>query len=160
MYIARPRPVFGENQGISGNPGRAVCCVFATNRVITANTLIGVFVTIGSSAKGIALSPRQSHGFQQEDVAQMATDETTLAQMNAAATLDQDFLFLRAKILEAAAVLDRIDRADGTVASDPRIAKLHNALEVLHDGSTDRAEQVQLIFSREYDPAWREDFEV
>ena len=27
-------------------------------------------------------------------------------------------------------------------------------------GSSDRAEQVQLIFSREYDPAWREDFEV
>ena len=90
----------------------------------------------------------------------MALNETTLAKMDAQATLDQDFLFLRAKILEAAAVLDRIDRAEGTVGGDTRIAKLRQALKVLHDGSTDRAEQVQLILSREYDPAWREDFEV
>ncbi len=90
----------------------------------------------------------------------MAVNETTLAKMDALATLDQDFLFLRAKILESAAVLDRIDRAEGTVGGDARIAKLRQALEVLHDGSADRAEQVQLIFSREYDPAWREDFEV
>ena len=90
----------------------------------------------------------------------MAVNETTLAKMDAQATLDQDFLFLRAKILESAAVLDRIDRAEGTVGGDARIGKLRQALEVLHDGSADRAEQVQLIFSREYDPAWREDFEV
>ena len=90
----------------------------------------------------------------------MAANETTLARMDAQATLDQDFLFLRAKILEAAAVLDRIDRAEGMVDGDARVGKLGQALEVLHDGRTDRAEQVQLIMSREYDPAWRENFGV
>ena len=93
-------------------------------------------------------------------LAQMAENDDNLAHMDAQETLDQDFLFLRAKILESAAVLDRIDRAKGTVSADPRMAKLRRALEVLHDGSSDRAEQVQLIFSREYDPAWREDFGV
>jgi hypothetical protein len=80
--------------------------------------------------------------------------------LDARATLDQDFLILRAKILEAAAVLDRVDRGDGFVDDDPRMRKVLKALEALQRGGGDRAEQVQLIFSREYDPDWREKFGV
>ena len=90
----------------------------------------------------------------------MAGLETTLTNLDAATTLEQEFLFLRAKILEAAAVLDRLDRGDGDVDDDPRIGKILHALEVVRRGGGDRAEQVQMIFSREYDPNWREDFEI
>ena len=34
--------------------------------------------------------------------------------------LDQEYLVARAKILELAAILDRLDRADGAAAEDPR----------------------------------------
>jgi hypothetical protein len=90
----------------------------------------------------------------------MAGIDTTLATLDAQATLEQDFLFLRAKILEAAAVLDRVDRGDGDVGDDPRMGKVLEALEVVRQGGSNRAEQVQLIFSREYDPAWRETFGI
>jgi hypothetical protein len=33
---------------------------------------------------------------------------------------DQEFLTIRAKLLEVAAALDRIDRAGGSLANDPR----------------------------------------
>ena len=90
----------------------------------------------------------------------MAGITTTLETIDAQTTFDQDFLFLRAKILEAAAVLDRVDRGEGDVAGDPRMAKVLEALEVLRRGDSDRAEQVQLIFSREYESDWRETFGV
>ena len=94
----------------------------------------------------------------------MAGITTTLETIDAQTTFDQDFLFLRAKILETAAVLDRVDRGEGDVAGDPRMAKVLEALEVLRRGAVrgeaDRAEQVQLIFSRKYESDWRETFGV
>ena len=35
-----------------------------------------------------------------------------------------------------------------------RLAKMRQALEVLHDQSGGRAERIQQIFSLDYDPAW------
>jgi hypothetical protein len=71
-------------------------------------------------------------------------------------TLDTYFLECRSKILDVAAILDRIGRGQSAAdaAADPRLARIRQALEVLHDQSGGRAERIQQIFSREYDPNW------
>jgi hypothetical protein len=70
--------------------------------------------------------------------------------------LEADFLVLRAKILELAAGLDRFDRAAGEWPGDPRRTRLDEAIRILLTDEPERAEQVQLLFSREYDGQWRE----
>jgi hypothetical protein len=77
----------------------------------------------------------------------------SLAPLPAATALDNFFLDARARLLDLAAILDRIDRGGG-VANDPRLAKVRQALEVLHDKSGGRAERVQQVFSLDYDAAW------
>jgi hypothetical protein len=65
-------------------------------------------------------------------------------------TLEQYFLEMRWRCLSLAADLDRVERAAGGAAilkTDPRLAKLRDAIGVLLDGSGNRAEQVQMIFS-------------
>ena len=76
------------------------------------------------------------------------------------AVLEQEFLLLRAKILELAAGLDRLDRARGDMPGDGRRQRLERAIQLLLKDEPNRAEQVQLLFSREYDQAWRKKFEV
>ncbi len=71
--------------------------------------------------------------------------------------LEQFFLEARCKLLDVAAILDRINRgqeAGEVKADDPRIDKIRKALEVLHDQSGGRAERIQQIFSLEYDSTW------
>jgi hypothetical protein len=70
--------------------------------------------------------------------------------------LDAYFLEARSKLLDLAAILDRIGRGGGAgeLDHDPRLLKVRQALEVLHDAPEGRAEQVQRIFSQEYDPGW------
>ena len=70
--------------------------------------------------------------------------------------LDAYFFEARAKILDLAAILDRIGRGQGAneTQDDPRLLKLREALEVLLDRSPARAERVQQIFSLDYDPDW------
>ena len=77
-----------------------------------------------------------------------------------AEVLDQEFLPVRAKILEVAAALDRLGRASGLLATDSRREQMHAAIHVLLRPEDDRAEQIQLIFSRPYMDDWREKFEV
>jgi hypothetical protein len=86
----------------------------------------------------------------------LSDPSATLAPLSAAAALDAYFPEARAKLLDLAAILDRITRGPNApaVANDPRLAKILQALEVLHDESADRAELIQQIFSLEYDPAW------
>ncbi len=74
--------------------------------------------------------------------------------------LDREFLEVRAKILELAASLDRLDRAADSVADDPRLRRIQEGLETLLSDTRNRAEQVQLLFSRQYDENWREKFGV
>jgi hypothetical protein len=65
-------------------------------------------------------------------------------------TLEQYFLEMRWRCLSLAADLDRIERAEGgasVISSDPRLAKLREALGVVLNGKGNRAEQVQDIFS-------------
>jgi hypothetical protein len=76
--------------------------------------------------------------------------------LSAPTALDTYFLEARCKLLDLAAILDRIGRgADaGTAAADPRATRLRQALECLLARSQARAERVQEIFSLEYDPHW------
>ncbi|HEX5471622.1 MAG TPA: hypothetical protein VFW73_07030 [Lacipirellulaceae bacterium] len=73
---------------------------------------------------------------------------------------EQEFLPIRAKLLEVAAALDRLDRTSGTLGSEMRRRQIREAIEVLLRSENDRAEQVQLIFSRLYEDDWREKFRM
>lgn len=66
--------------------------------------------------------------------------------------LDAYFLDARARLLDLAAFLDRLDR--GGSLADPRLADIRRALDVLREGSGGRAEAVQKLFSLDYDPNW------
>jgi hypothetical protein len=70
--------------------------------------------------------------------------------------LDRYFLEARSKLLDLAAILDRVGRGQGAGAADddPRLQKIRQALEVLRDQSGGRAERIQQIFSLEYAPGW------
>ena len=80
--------------------------------------------------------------------------------MNAQEILDREFLEIRAKLLEVAASFDRLDRAEGDVEGDPRSGLFREALEILQGNSNDKAEQLQLLFSRRYDEGWRVKFDL
>ncbi len=69
--------------------------------------------------------------------------------------LEQEFLAARAKTLELAATLDRVGRAPGDVSGSRQMELLHRGLDILRDPHPDKAQQIQLLFSRQYDPAWR-----
>ena len=62
---------------------------------------------------------------------------------------------MRWRCISLAADLERVQRADGATAieSDPRLAKLRDALQVLISANApDRAERVQMIFSDKTPP--------
>ncbi len=69
--------------------------------------------------------------------------------------LDRQFLTMRAKLLELAADWDRLERAGELAGDDSRLDQLRDAVRVLLEESRPRAEKVQTIFSRRYDPSWR-----
>jgi hypothetical protein len=73
------------------------------------------------------------------------------------AVLEGHFLEARCKLLDLAAILDRIGRGSGAsgVSEDPRLAKIRQALEILDDPSGGRAERIQKLFSLDYDPSWK-----
>jgi hypothetical protein len=75
--------------------------------------------------------------------------------MPAARALDAYFLEARSRILDLAAVLDRLDRGDGSVAADPRVERVRRAVLALLEQEPGRAERVQRIFSLDYDPDWK-----
>lgn len=75
--------------------------------------------------------------------------------------LEREFLAARAKLIELAAILDRIDRADGNPddnhpADDARLDQLRQSFELLAGKGGDRAERVQTIFSLPYDENWQQ----
>lgn len=80
--------------------------------------------------------------------------------LSAPEILNREFLEIRCKVLELAAAFDRLDRAEGSNADDARLAKLREALTTILDQPSDRAEQVQMIFSREYDDDWQAKLKV
>ena len=74
--------------------------------------------------------------------------------------LEREFLESRAKLLQLAAFFDRLDRGEGLVADDPRLKKLQEALEILQQSQPNRAEELQLLFSRQYDDDWQQEFDL
>ena len=79
--------------------------------------------------------------------------------------VDENFLTVRAKLLEVAATFDRIDRsvAEGDVLSKSAEAqrqKLASAVKILLSDGPDRAERLQHLFSRPYEASWRETMQV
>jgi len=70
--------------------------------------------------------------------------------------LDGYFLEARSKLLDIAGILDRVGRGRDAAAldKDPRLERIRQALEVLHDRSGGRAERIQKIFSLDYNPGW------
>ena len=80
--------------------------------------------------------------------------------LSAPQILNREFLEIRCKILELAAALDRLERADGSVDEDPRMARLREALSLVLDQHRDRAEQVQMVFSREYSDDWQQTMKI
>jgi len=70
--------------------------------------------------------------------------------------LDREFLGIRSRLVDLAATLDRLDRADGSVADDPRVEKIRRSLAILAAEATDRAEQIQQVFSLPYQENWRQ----
>jgi hypothetical protein len=80
--------------------------------------------------------------------------------LSAPEVLNREFLEIRCKILDLAAAFDRVQRADGSVEDDPRLARLREALSIMLEQSDDRAEQVQMIFSRTYEDNWQEAMKI
>jgi hypothetical protein len=80
--------------------------------------------------------------------------------LTATETLNREFLEIRCRILDLAAMLDRLERSDDSVAEDPRLKRIHEALDVLKKVQGERAEQVQLTFSRTYDEGWQQALKV
>lgn len=81
--------------------------------------------------------------------------------LKAQEVLNREFLEIRAKLLQLAAHFDRIERGTGDADLD-RINLFRKALEVLGDPDVGphRAERLQMIFSRKYDPQWKANLEV
>jgi hypothetical protein len=73
--------------------------------------------------------------------------------LTAADALDRYFLEARSKLLDVAAILDRIHRG-GSLPKDARLEKVRQALAVLQDDEAAKAERIQQVFSLVYDPKW------
>jgi hypothetical protein len=75
--------------------------------------------------------------------------ERPASPQDAGQLLDLYFLDLRCHLLEAAAALDRIERAPGGAAAmaDPRMVRLRASLEILASPGADRAERFLDFFS-------------
>jgi len=78
-----------------------------------------------------------------------------LESTDAAERLNREFLGIRARLVDLAAALDRIERGKGSVASDPRMDQIRRSLAVLAGDKPGRVEQVQMIFSLAYQADWR-----
>lgn len=76
--------------------------------------------------------------------------------INASAILDRVYLDVRCKLLDIAASLDRVARADDAVAveGDLRLAQIAEGIDILSTGGFDRAERIQMLFSDPYVPNW------
>ena len=61
--------------------------------------------------------------------------------------MDREFLAIRSRLIELAAALDRIGRANGAAADDPRWLQIRRSLGILMADAPRRAEQVQEAFS-------------
>ena len=83
----------------------------------------------------------------------------------AAEVIDEEFLQVRAKLLEVAAFFDRIEVASSVESSEAtssldKLKLLRSACDLLIDEELDKAPRLQTLFSREYNPDWRSEFDI
>ena len=74
--------------------------------------------------------------------------------------LSQEFLQTRAKILEVAAFYDRLGDVASADLDGRQLELLRKGCQILNDDQPDKAARVQLLFSREYDENWRQQFGI
>jgi hypothetical protein len=79
--------------------------------------------------------------------------------LDAPEVLNREFPEIRARLLQLAAALDRMDRATGSPEADGRRQKVREALQILLESGPDRAERMQLLFSLPYDADWKKGFD-
>jgi hypothetical protein len=88
--------------------------------------------------------------------------DTELHPLPAQDVLEKFYLEARARLLEVAATLDRIDRGH-PVPEDPRLQLLRKAIGQLQKSTAvskpDRAEKLQLLFSLAYEEGWMKTFQ-
>ena len=79
----------------------------------------------------------------------MQKSQTSPGDLTAAEVLDTYFLEARARLIELAATLDRIDRAAGSqaVQSDARLKFIQDSLRILQRPQPGRAKAVQELYS-------------
>ena len=80
----------------------------------------------------------------------------TLTPMSATGALDAYFLEARSKLLDLAAILDRVNRGADSLQGDPRLGVIRQALESLAEtAGQNHAARIQELFSLPYDPDWK-----
>lgn len=80
-----------------------------------------------------------------------------LPSLTAEEVAEREWPALRAGLLDAAAALDRIDRAGAGDSSQRRLADRLLTL-LAQPGDADRAERLLTVLSRAYDPSWQDRF--
>ncbi len=81
--------------------------------------------------------------------------KTALVERSAQQIIFDEFMIARAKIVELAATLDRIERATGDVEDSRNMQLLVQGMHILCDDEVEKAKRVQLLMSRQYDPQWQ-----
>jgi hypothetical protein len=76
----------------------------------------------------------------------------------ASEVFDRDGQTVRSRLVDLAALLDRLERAEGFDAADLRYRAILASLGVLADGAGDYATRVHSCFSLPYDAKWRTEF--
>lgn len=81
--------------------------------------------------------------------------EPKIVERSAEQIVVDEFMIARAKIVELAATLDRIERATGDVEDSKNMQLLVQGMHILCDDEVEKAKRVQLLMSRQYDPDWQ-----
>jgi hypothetical protein len=75
--------------------------------------------------------------------------------VTAPTVFEREFLGIRSRLIELGAAMDRIGRASGYTGGDPRSEKIRQSVEILLGNATNKAEQIQMLFSLPYDENWQ-----
>jgi hypothetical protein len=73
---------------------------------------------------------------------------------------NREFLTIRCRLIELAAAIDRVGRANGEVADDPRWRQLQQAIGVIASPEGNRAERVLMTFSLPCAENWQREYGV
>lgn len=108
------------------------------------------------SSQSFNNEPFSNEPFSNEPIARKSTPgEPTVAERSAEQIVSDEFMIARAKILELAATLDRIERATGDVDGSRPMQLLVQGMNILCDDEVEKVKRVQLLMSRQYEPQWQ-----